>query len=1106
MPDSSGSPSPSTNNRPSEAGPGPASPMPIVGIGASAGGVGALREFFGHLPTEAAAEEGGMAYVVILHLAPNIESNLADILQEETSLHVERAQDGAEVTGGTVYVIPPGKRLTLHDGRLRVEEATGPHDPTSVDRFFRSLASDQGENAVGIVLSGSGSDGTLGLRAIKEAGGITMVQVPEEAEYESMPESALATGLVDLSLPIAQLAEKLVQYRDRAGVIQLPKSEEALEEDERTTLTKIFSELYQITGLDFTNYKRSTVLRRLERRLQLNGMETLEAYLELIRTEPNEVRALQKDLLISVTSFFRDPEAFEALEESVIPALFEGKSAADQVRVWVPGCATGEEAYSIAMLLVEHAEQMGDAAPDVQVFGTDVDEDALAFGRKGLYPKAIEADVPPERLSRFFQSDGDFYQINHGLREQVLLAEHNLLEDPPFSNLDLVSCRNLLIYLNQKLQQHAYRLIHYGLRDRGYLLLGRSEALGQTDRLFETLDSSNNILQARELPTDNGPRAPVASFLRAGGASGPSLAHSMLSKGSNGEPPVRRRPGPFSSPGGQSPGSDLEPQTEKEARSLHHRALMEEVASVLVAEDRKIVHISGSADRYLQFEEGAPTSDLLSSVPKPLRPRLRSALYQAFSEEQASYLTGLKMKIEGQPRRLSVSVRPLKEGGSRYAHVRFEDLALKDTVDVASTDEESARESQLREELDHTREQLQTTAEEYEAATEEMETANEELLSMNEELQSKNEELETSKEELQSVNEELKATNEELKGKVEEVRQSKGALENLMAATEIATLFLDQDLRIQRYTPAAADLFDLREADLGRPLSDLTRGFEQEDLLAEARRAFRKDEPIEREVRRGPKEWHLAKLRPYRTVDGEVTGVVLTLVDITGRRLLERELVNTTERVRRQIGQDLHDILSSDLAALAMKLDNYRTRLDQNEADVDLGPLEDAIEQAREAAEQSRTLSHALVPVALQEEHLAAALENLCREQEELSGIAFEFEGDREERLPQNKETAMHLYRIAHEAIINARRHANADRIWVRLVRTEKTLEITVQDNGSGMPDDLTDAMGLGLRTMRYRANLIGASLSFEAGPEAADGPAGTTLRCTLPLEQAQAD
>jgi len=1065
------------------------SPMPIVGIGASAGGIDALRQFFEAMPSDS-----GMAFVVVLHLSSTFESSLASILQQSTDMTVENAEEGVEVTSNHVYVIPPGQRLAIQEGNLRLTETTRPHDSSSVDRFFRSLASDQGENAVGIIFSGSGADGTLGLRAIKEDGGVAMVQAPEDAEYDGMPESALSTGLIDLSLPVPELAETLVAYRDRAGIIQLPKSEEALEDKERSTLTQIFSELYQTTGLDFSNYKRSTVLRRLERRLQLRGEETLEAYLHLLRNEKDESRALQKDLLISVTSFFRDAKAFEALEKSVIPKLFADKGPTDQVRVWVPGCATGEEAYSIAMLLVEYAENIGASVSDFQVFATDVDSEALAFARKGLYPKAIEADVPPERLDRFFQIDGDFYQINHGLRDRVLFAEHNLLDDPPFSNLDLVSCRNLLIYLNQKLQKHAYRLIHYGLREKGYLFLGRSEALGQANRLFSTLDGTNNILQARTHPKETGAHAPILSFLQRNRTTkaAPSDEHSPLQKG-------RRRPsGPFSLPDNRASGKELPFETEESAEGLHQRAMMEEVASVLVTDERKIAHLSGAANRYLQFEEGTPTSDLLSCVPKVLRPDLRGALYQAFDDGETAYRTGIPITLEGEPRQLSFSVRPIDDNGSRYVHVRFEDLAAEQPETPPDTDPVSARETQLLEELDRTREQLQTTTEEYEATTEELETANEELLSMNEELQSKNEELETSKEELQSVNEELKATNQELKTKVDELRQSKGALENLMNATEIATLFLDRNLTIQRFTPAATTLFELRDADVGRSLANLTHRFEQKDLVDEARRVLREAVTIEREVRRGSDEWYLAKLRPYRTVDDKVTGVVLTFVDITKRRLLERQLVNNTEKVRRQIGQDLHDILSSDLAALAIKLDNYRNRLEKK-GGVDTSALEDMAEQAREAAEQSRTLSHALVPVTLQKDTLAATLENLCHEQGELADLQLVFEGDQDERLPHDKETAMHLYRIAHEAVINTRRHAKASQVRIRLGRTDGCLEMVVQDDGIGMPDVIDEAEGLGLRTMRYRANLIGASLSFGTSDNH-----GAVIRCELPLAKAR--
>ncbi|MFP4229059.1 MAG: CheR family methyltransferase [Salinivenus sp.] len=1069
-------------------------PMPIVGIGASAGGVDALQTFFRHLPEnlgaapttdEDDAPEGEeMAFVVVMHLSPDHESNLVDILQQETTLRVALAEDDTPVAGGTVYVIPPGCQLTIQEGRLQVQAAGARHDATSIDRFLRSLASDQRDNAVGIVLSGSGADGTLGLRAIKEAGGVTMVQSPEEAEYPSMPESALSTGLVDLSLPIGSLAETLVEYRDRAGVIQLPETEEDLEEDERSTLSSIFRELRHRSGIDFSSYKRSTVLRRLERRLQLWGVDSLEAYLPLLRDEHGEAQALRKDLLISVTSFFRDPEAFEALAETVLPALFEDKDPGDSVRVWVPGCATGEEAYSLAMLLTEYADTL-DHPPRLQLFATDVDEDALGTAREGRYPKAIQSDISDERLQRFFQPDGDFYQVNHGLHDCVLFARHNVLEDPPFSNLDLISCRNLLIYLNQTLQEHVYKLIHYGLREDGFLFLGRSEALGQAGRLFTTTDAANNILQARPLPKNQSPHVPFMSVLR----------HTTRSAdASDGSSPRT----PFSPPDGPTPSGDTD-DADRSVERLHQQAVMEDVASVLVDDTRKIVHLSGAADRYLQYEGGAPTSDLLSCVPKPVRPELRSALYQAFKKGERVRRTGLHLPLGGEQRRLALLVRPLESDGVQYAHVRFEDRAADPSAEPTAK-AENEHEATLRAELERTREQLQNTSQEYEAATEEMETANEELLSMNEELQSKNEELETSKEELQSVNEELKATNRELKTKVEEARRSKGALENLMEATEIATLFLNRSLQIRRYTPAVTSLFNIQPSDVGRPLSDFAQRFDYEGLLDDAQQVLRSLESLEREVRDHNDRWYLAKIRPYRTVDDEVTGVVLTFVDITDRRRLERELVNATEKVRRQIGQDLHDILSSDLAALSMKLDNFKTKLERAGSE-HVDTLDSIVGEARAAAEQARTLSHALVPVTLQEEHLAAALDTLCQEQGEVADLHFTFEGDREVALPRNKETAMQMYRIAHEAVVNARRHARADHVRIRLNHTDDALEMTVHDDGIGLRDDPDVAEGLGLRTMRYRANLIGASLSFDSNDEG-----GTTVRCRLPLAEADSE
>ena len=1109
-------------------------PRPIVGIGASSGGVQALRHFFAGLPAEGAAtsddpsSDEGMAFVVVMHLASNATSNLPHILQQETALRVAPAEDEAEVRAGTVTVIAPGQHLRISSGHLVATKGEDPHDPYTVDRFFRSLAADQGTNAVGVVLSGSGTDGTLGLRAVKEAGGVVMVQTPEDAEYPQMPESALATGVVDRSLPAGRLAEALSEYRNQAGVVQLPGSEDGLGEQDQNLLTQIFGELQRVTGIDFSGYKRSTVLRRLERRLQLTQTGTLDRYLDRLRSDTEEATALKKDLLISVTSFFRDADAFRALDERVLRALFEDKRTGDPVRVWVPGCATGEEAYSLAMLLIERAEGTGIRRSDIQVFATDVDTDALQVGRRGRYPKAIAADVSSERFERFFRPDGNYVQINHGLRDTILFAEHNLLEDPPFSDLDLVSCRNLLIYLVPERQQHVYQLLHYGLRDGGSLFLGRAEAGGPAERLFEATDSAHNILRARSLPKRGTLQAAAASLGRRRTAASPDR-----SRTSSPSTPPRRAFGPVALTGEQVRGRTSDPQSAQTARALHQKALMEEVASVLVTDDHEIVHISGAADRYLQFDEGVPTHDLLECVPEAIRPQLRTALYQAFDENEAAQRTGLSLSLDGEPRRLSVSIRPMERDGTRYVHVRFEDLAPPPSAEPSGEATPSEREAQLQQDLDRTQQQLEATAEEHEAVAEEMETTNEELLSMNEELQSKNEELETNKEELQSVNEELKTTNRELKSQMEELRRSKGAVENLMAATEVAILFLGQDLCLQRFSPAAATLFNLRDADIGRPLSDVTRDFGSVALVEEARRVLREENALEREVEHGADEWYLVRLRPYRTVDGDMTGVVLTLVDITERRRLERQIVDTTEQVRRQIGQDLHDILSSDLTALAIMLDNYRDDL-EGAVDADLKPLEEMARRVQRAANRARTLSHALVPMDLQEEHLAAALRSLCRTQNEIADLTVTFEGDHEERLPVQRETAAHLYRIAKEAVVNARRHARADRVRVSLRRMGGSLELSVRDDGVGLPrdlDDLPDDRGLGLRTMRYRANLIGATLSLGSGsgdasgatdppkdmpqdvPKTGDAPApdedgerGTLLRCTLPLDAAGAE
>jgi two-component system CheB/CheR fusion protein len=1038
--------------------------------------VEALQTFFAAVTADAQ-----MAFIVVLHLHEDQESHLTEVLQQKTDLPMEKAEDGTTVQAGHGYVIPPGHRLTIEDGRLRLGDLEKGTGTSTIDHFFRSLAADQGDHAVGVLLSGTGTDGTLGLRAINEAGGATMVQAPEDAGHDHMPQSAIATGLIDVTGPAGILAEKLLEYRDNAGVIQLPKTPEALPEEDRSVLQKIFSRLYTQAGHDFSGYKRSTVLRRIERRMQLHSVTSLEAYLRLLRDNEDEIQTLKKDLLITVTNFFRDPAAFEALEEQVIPAIFEQREATDSVRVWVAGCATGEEAYSIAMLLLEQADRL-DAPPSLQVFATDVEGEALRAGRKGLYPRSIEEDVSAERLDQFFRPEEDYYRVAPRLRETIVFAEHDLLTDPPFSDLDLVSCRNVLIYLQPEMQRRALRRIHYGLREQGTLFLGRSETVGRQDDLFSVLDQGHNLLQARVLSTSQVPAPPLSST--------PVESNEELLL-SEQEPPS----------GSEAPTNSVP----SEMAELHHEALMQDVSGLLVDEDFNVVHLTDRASEHLAFRERAPNFNVLDLVPKELRPLVQTALYRVFEKGESSRYPRVEIaakdNTDGETRLMDLTVHGLDAADARrFAHVRLEERPTREDGEASS---DGDRETELKTELQRTREQLRTTTEEYDTATEEMEAANEELLSMNEELKSKNQQLKQSKEEYQSVNEELKTTNQELEAKIESLRAANSDLENLMAATDIATLFLDRELHIQRFTPQVTELFNIRPPDVGRPLSDFTRRFKYEHLIEDTREVLRTLEPIEREVSQGEDRWFLLRLRPYRTVEETVEGAVLTFIDISRRRRLERELLDAGERVRQEIGQNLHDALSSEMVGGVMMVEAVRNQLAEAGRE-EAEKLGEVIEIFRASLETARNLSHELVPPALEDEPLAQALKNLCSRRTEASDVRCCFESDPAKELPRRRETAIHLYRIAQEAVMNAQRHAEASRIEVLLERAGDALQLVVRDDGTGLPDEVsaeleTDEGGIGLRTMRHRAELIGGSLEFDS-----DAEWSTVVTCRLPLREAE--
>ncbi|MCB0065271.1 MAG: PAS domain-containing protein [Caldilineaceae bacterium] len=837
-------------------------PFLIVAVGASAGGLKAFETFFKSLP-----DEPNMAFVVIQHLAPHHESELAEILQNHTAMTVAQVQGQEQVHPNAVYIIPPGQSLGINDGILYLSEPKEPHGQRApIDLFFRSLAQDQGENAVCVILSGTGSDGTLGLKSIKEQNGVVLVQAPETAEYAGMPRSAVNTGLVDLVAPVDELAQKLLEYQQSAGQFRFTEQDEELPKAEADLLQRIFTQLDSRVGVDFSQYKRSTVLRRLQRRMQVNQVTSFEAYLTLLRTDYEEIDALFKDLLISVTNFFRDEEIWQVLAHKIIPPLFDRLAHPnDSIRVWVPGCATGEEAYSIAILLLEEADRRN-VQPQLQVFATDLNEDALAFARSGLYPDAIAADVASERLQRFFERSSGGYQVRPRLQEIVLFAPHNLVKDVPFAHLNLVSCRNLLIYLERKIQQGIFQIFHFALEEDGYLLLGGSESAEQAQDFFETVDKRQRIYQVRP-----------------GKATLPQLPISMATE-------ARRisRPSPRS--------EDAAAKEKFSLGGLHQQLMLRRYAppSVIVDRNYDIRYKFGDVGRYLRHQEGEPSLNLLDNISKQIRVELRTGLFTALRKREAITPRPVRLEIDGHTERVLLHIEPVPEQlypVETLVLVIFEPLSAPNETEQSAGQEAGADPTvvqQLETELQELRHRMQTTVEEYETSNEELRSSNEELQSMNEELRSTTEELETSREELRSTGEELQSMNQELKYKIDDLNRANSDLENLIKATNIATLFLNRELCLQRYTPVTTALFNIIPSDVGRPFSHISHKINHRSLPDLAERVLRTLETVEEEVGAQDDRWFLLQIRPYRTIQDRIEGVVITLVDVTAQHHAEQ--------------------------------------------------------------------------------------------------------------------------------------------------------------------------------------------------------------------------
>ena len=842
----------------------PAKGFPVVGIGASAGGLAAFEAFFAGMP---AKTEPGMAFVLVQHLAPDHESILTDLIRRCTRMQVFEVEDGMVVQPNCTYIIPPNHDMAFLNGALQLLPPSEPRGQRlPIDFFFRSLAQDQHERAVGIVLSGNGRDGALGVRAIKGEGGMVMAQSPESTEFDGMPCSAIATGLVDFELPPAEMAAQLIAYAAHAfGKPERPAT--SLAGKTVNELRKIFILLRAQTGHDFSQYKPSTVHRRIDRRMAVHQIELIDEYVRFLQSTPAEAEALFRDLLIGVTRFFRDGEAFEYLEREVIPKLLKEKPAGEPIRIWTAGCSTGEEAYSIAILLVERMNALKRHYP-VQIFATDIDSRAIAAARAGLYPASIAVDVSAERLARFFtpEADGSVYRIHKNIRDLLVFSEQDVIKDPPFSRVDLISCRNLLIYMGAELQKTLIPLFHYALKPGGILFLGTSEGVGEFGDLFTALDRKSKIYQ-RQGDLHRLPRSLLSHFL-----------------------PPAGTPYPLLPPGAATP----QLPAKVPLRELTEQALLQQVApaGALVNSRGDILYLHGRTGMYLELAPGeAGINNILKMARDGLRSSLVSTFHKAVETKETACSPGLYVKTNSHFSTVNLTIRPVTSGLAASPESPLYLIILEDAPAVQSPppaapagtgQETDTLILALRQELRAKEDYLRSANEELESSTEELKASNEEMQSVNEELQSSNEELETSKEELQSVNEELATVNAELQTKVADLTRANNDMNNLLAGTGVGTVFVDHQLRILRFTPAARTVINLIPSDVGRPVAHIVSNLVGYDrLVADTRSVLDSLAPIDTTIQALDGKWYAMHIQPYRTLENVIEGAVISFVDVT---------------------------------------------------------------------------------------------------------------------------------------------------------------------------------------------------------------------------------
>jgi two-component system CheB/CheR fusion protein len=1021
-----------------------------------------------------------MAFVVIVHLDPTHKSHMAELLQRFTKMPVHEVLVAEKVEADHVYIIPPDKDLTLADGHFRLlERATPNRTRAPIDGFFRTLAETHSTEAIAIVLSGTGSDGANGISWIKEGGGLTLVQTPEEAEYRSMPDAAIATNRVDVVLPVSQLGPEVV--RIWRGGIMTPENIAPASKRDEVAVRRILALIRASTTHDFSGYKGSTVNRRIRRRAELSGVPALAEYIVLLEKDPTELRSLYEDLLISVTSFFRDADAFAVLEKEVIPKLFEGRQASDTVRVWVTGCATGEEAYSIAILLHEQAEQMTDP-PVIQIFATDVHEQAFAFARAGLYPKSIDAQVSPNRLARFFTEESGAYRVKKVIREKVVFAAHNLLKDPPFLRLDLVTCRNVLIYLRRDTQKRLIELFHFALRPGGYLFLGTSESVEDASQMIAVVDKRHRIYRSLDVAQKSFPQ--LDSELTGDRASAV-------------KPPARL--------------------TNLASSAAAHRLLLEAYAppSLVVTRAGDIVHLSDTVGQYLHVASGPPTRKLLDMIQPNARSATRKLLFRVFATNLPAEAPGIVLTVDGVRREVDLIARPLTPTGAHdaLALIVFDERTA-DASEEAKPESKRRRAPRgaitrpdLERELMETRSQLTFTIKEHEGTIEELKASNEELQSINEEQKATEEELEASKEELQSINEEIQTINQEFRTKNDELGELNADLVNLIDSTDIATIFLDRNLAVRRFTPAVSAVFNLRSLDIGRPLGDLTHCLRYDALLDDANEVTRTLIRIEREVEASDDRWYAVRISPYRSLDDRIDGVVMTFIDTTGRKLdeVERERLLTEVQSASVAKSNFIGVMSHELRTPLNAIVGYADIL----AAGAVGPVSDLqTEHLNRIKVSAWHLTH-MIDDSLQSVRIEAGLTTLDNRSVDVGALVCEVAKLTEplmhakglileihcESGPPIIADATRIRQILFNLIGNAARYTDNGTVSISCNMSDLGAEITIEDTGIGISNEnlekiferfwqvdqtrtrLRGGTGLGLMVSRSLARAMGGEL-----------------------------